>query len=413
MLVQRNVTRTSERTGDGRYTRASKVMQLPNNSDLEVDDLDTTPHSKRIAWMVFVVFAIWTAIGLMNTLQRIANTADMRESYPVWTLIKLGMGTHWLKAILSFPLVLFVERFPFSIKSWKMGVPLHFLALVVYTFAFIILRPFAVPTIYYGGEVPQVISFWQANYIILRSFLLDIVYGFLLTILGAYLWQYVVRLRRTQVMQERLQTRLMRAELHALKMQLQPHFLFNTLHTISNLAPVDSRKAQIMIARLGELLRISLEHVSSEAVPLRRELEFLSSYLEIERTRFEDRLRVVVDVGEDALNTEVPNMILQPLVENAIQHGISKKAGGGLITIRAHKQSNRILVEIADDGGESSSEEHSGWGIGLSNTKARLQQLYGTDFSFDIRSTGTGTCVQFDIPFLTVQQNLVQESAAP
>src|SRR5512141_377362 len=106
MLVQRTVTSAPGRTVEGRYTRASKVMQLPNNADIELDDVDKTSRGKRIAWMVFVVFAIWTAIGLMNTLQRIANTTDMRESYPVWTLIKLGMGTHWLKAILSFPLVL-------------------------------------------------------------------------------------------------------------------------------------------------------------------------------------------------------------------------------------------------------------------------------------------------------------------
>jgi LytS/YehU family sensor histidine kinase len=311
------------------------------------------------------------------------------------------------------PIVLFVDRFPLTVKTWKTGIPLHIFALVLYTIAFIILRPYVVPTIYYGGDIPKTITFWQANYIVLRSFLLDILYGFLVTILGAYLWQYIVRLRNTQIMQERLQTQLMRAELHALKMQLQPHFLFNTLHTISNLAPIDSRKAQIMIARLGELLRISLEHVSAEAVPLRRELDFLSNYLDIERTRFEDRLKVVMDIDDDAMNAEVPNMILQPLVENSIHHGINKKVEGGVITIRAHRQSNRVLIEIEDDGGVTPSDSFGGWGIGLSNTNARLEQLYGVDFTFDIHPTAAGTSVQFDIPFRTVQEPLLQESAAP
>jgi two-component system LytT family sensor kinase len=395
----------------GQYTRAASVMRLTDNSDLELTTGRNPNDRKHLVWMVLVVLAIWTALGLMNTLQRIANTYDMRETFPIMTLIKIGMGTHWLKAFLSLPIVWFVERYPFKAKSWKSGVLLHLLALVLYTAAFLLIRPHVVPTVYYG-DTPRVISFWQANYIALRSFLLDIIYGFLLTLLGAYLWQYVVRLRNTEIMQARLQTRLMRAELHALKMQLQPHFLFNTLHTISNLAPVDSDKVQVMIARLGELLRISLEHVSSESVPLRRELEFLSSYIEIERIRFEDRLKVVTDVDEESMNAEVPNMILQPLVENAIHHGINKKVHGGMITIHAKRQSNRVRIEIADDGG-ASAEQSRGWGIGLSNTNARLEQLYGTDFNFDIHKTEVGTSVQFDIPFRKAGEELIQESSTP
>jgi two-component system, LytTR family, sensor kinase len=395
----------------GQYTRAASVMRLTDNSDLELTTGRNPNDRKHLVWMVLVVLAIWTALGLMNTLQRIANTYDMRETFPIMTLIKIGMGTHWLKAFLSLPIVWFVERYPFTTKSWKSGVLLHLLALVLYTAAFLLIRPHVVPTVYYG-DTPRVISFWQANYIALRSFLLDIIYGFLLTLLGAYLWQYVVRLRNTEIMQARLQTRLMRAELHALKMQLQPHFLFNTLHTISNLAPVDSGKVQVMIARLGELLRISLEHVSSESVPLRRELEFLSSYIEIERIRFEDRLKVVTDVDEESMNAEVPNMILQPLVENAIHHGINKKVHGGMITIHAKRQSNRVRIEIADDGG-ASAEQSRGWGIGLSNTNARLEQLFGTDFNFDIHKTEVGTSVQFDIPFRKAGEELIQESSTP
>ena len=396
-----------------KYTKPAKVMLLPVDSETEFDLLKPSTPAKHTAWVVFVVFAIWTAIGVMNTLQRIANTTDMRGAFAIWTLVKIGMGSHWLKAILSLPIVWFIYRYPMKPERWKRGLAQHTLALVLYTIAFLLLRPYFVPTIYYGSEVPRVISFWQANYIGLRSFFLDILYGFLLTTLSAYLWQYVVRLRNTQIMQERLKTRLMRAELHALKMQLQPHFLFNTLHTISNLAPIDSRKAQIMIARLGELLRVSLEHVSSEAVPLRRELEFLSSYLEIEQTRFEDRLRIMMEIDDAALDAGVPSMILQPLVENSIQHGINKKVTGGVITIRAKRQSNRVRIEIADDGEATSSEDHGGWGIGLSNTNARLQQLFGSDFSFDLQSTEAGTSVHFDIPFLTVQESFAEETAAP
>src|SRR5437899_12977825 len=157
----------------------------------------------------------------MNTLQRIANTIGEREMFSVWTLAKLGMGTHWLKAFLSLPLIMFVERFPLSSKTWKQRLPLHFLALILYVIAFIVIRPYVVPTIYYGGEIPKIITFWEASYVAFRSFLLDILYGFLLTVLGAYLWQYNLRIRIGQIMQERMQTRLAGAELQALKMQLQ------------------------------------------------------------------------------------------------------------------------------------------------------------------------------------------------
>jgi two-component system LytT family sensor kinase/two-component system sensor histidine kinase LytS len=120
-----------------------------------------------------------------------------------------------------------------------------------------------------------------------------------------------------------------------------------------------------------------------------------------------------MEIDDDAMNAEVPNMILQPLVENSIHHGINKKVDGGVITIRAHRQSNRVLIEIADDGRVSPSDNYGGWGIGLSNTNARLEQLYGVDFTFDIHPTAAGTSVQFDIPFRAVQEPVLQESAAP
>ncbi len=413
MFVHGSVTNIDRYLESRRYTGNPKVPPLSTPVSFDNDLLLEPISAKRIRYMVLAVIAIWTAIGLMNTLQRIANTTDMRETYSLWLLIKIGMGTHWLKAALSLPLVLFVMRWPLGLANWKTRLPLHLLALVLYTAAFIVLRPFVVPTIYYGDKVPSVISYWEASYIALRSFLLDIVYGFLLTVLGAYLWQYTLKVRNAQLMQVRLQARVIGAELQALKMQLQPHFLFNTLHTISNLAATDSRKAQVMIARLGELLRISLEHVSTESVPLRRELEFLGGYLEIERTRFEERLRVEIDVEAAVMNAAVPNMILQPLVENSIQHGISRKVHGGLITIRARKQSNRTHIEVSDDGGDHSSEVHAGMGIGLSNTQARLQQSYGLDYRFEIDSTKNGTTILIDIPFLAVSEPATQELADP
>ena len=373
-----------------------------------------TSTTKRVVVLTLVVFGIWTAIGLMNTLQRIANTTDERAMFSVWTLVKIGMGTHWLKAFLSLPLILFVQRFAIDSSNWRRRVPLHVLALVVYVSAFILIRPYVVPTLYVGTNIPKVITFWQASYIALRSFLLDILYGFLLTVLGAYVWQYTQRVRDSRLMQEKMQARLARAELQALKMQLQPHFLFNTLHTISNLAAVDSAKAQVMIARLGGLLRLSLEHVSSDSVSLRRELQFLEGYLDIERARFEERLQIVTEVDEDAMSAEVPNMVLQPLVENSIRHGVSKKAQGGTITISARKRDDRVRITIHDSGGGTiEKRKSSGMGIGLSNAQARLQQLYGTDFAFHLLTRINGTTVEMDIPYRQVSDSVLQELNTP
>ena len=364
--------------------------------------------------VTLVVFAAWTAIGVLNAFQRFANTADMREQYPLWTLTKIALGSHWLKAALSLPLLWFVEHFPVTALNWKRQVPRYIVALVLYMLLFLVLRPFVVPTVFYNVSTMAPVDlsppFTEAIWVSFRSFFGDLLYSFSLTILAAYAWEYAKRIKREQLMQERLQARLARAELHALKMQLQPHFLFNTLHTISNLASVDSTKAQQMVARLSELLRLSLDHVSSEAIPVRRELDFLKTYLDIEQTRFEERLRVTIDFPEEVLDAEMPNMLLQPLVENAIKHGISKRAQGGAILLVGRHEHNRLVIAVSDDGAGTSNGTR-GSGIGISNTRARLQQMYGGDFAFEVRPTERGMVIRIDIPF-RIHSAVVQEASA-
>jgi two-component sensor histidine kinase len=364
---------------------------------------------------MLVVFAAWTAIGLMNALQRFANTADMRDKYPLWTLTKISMASTWLKAALSLPVLWMVERFPFERGAWKKRVPLYAFALVVYVAVFILVRPILVPPIFYNPATGMPMPgppFFEAFWIAVKSFFLDLIYAFCLTVLAAYVWQYIERIKQDQILQERLQAKLATAELHALKMQLQPHFLFNTLHTISNLASIDSTKAQRMIARLSELLRLSLEHVSSEAIPLRRELDFLDSYLEIEKTRFEERLRLTIDVSDEVLDAEVPSMLLQPIVENSIRHAISKKAEGGSIMIVGRKERGRVIISVSDDGSPTNDNCKRGWGIGISNTRARLQQLFESDFAFEVRPTERGTVVRIEVPFRLHAAVEAQEASA-
>ena len=202
--------------------------------------------------------------------------------------------------------------------------------------------------------------------------------------------------RSRELREAQLVARLSEAELEVLRMQLQPHFLFNTLHGISALLETDPRGARRMLTRLADLLRLSLRTDSAQEVPLREELAFLEQYLEIQRMRFGDRLQVRVEAPDgDVL---VPRLILQPLVENAIRHGIARRAGAGRVAIRAVVEGDRLRLTVEDDGaGVGGGTE--GHGIGLSNTRARLAQLYGTAGSLGLADReGGGAVVTVGIP---------------
>jgi LytS/YehU family sensor histidine kinase len=241
-------------------------------------------------------------------------------------------------------------------------------------------------------------TFWIG----VRSFIVDNAWGFFSVVLGLHLWQYARQARERALNESRLETRLASAELQILKMQLQPHFLFNTLNTIYNLIPINGREAQKTVSRLSDLLRFSLDHVTTEKVTLEQELAFLMEYVGIEKVRFEERLRVEQDVAADTLQAEVPNMILQPLVENAIRHGIGKKAAGGMVRISAARETDRLSITITDDGvhpAPDGQDSVQGTGIGLANTRARLTKLYGENFHFSLEPHGQGTRVRLSIPF--------------
>jgi len=185
-------------------------------------------------------------------------------------------------------------------------------------------------------------------------------------------------------------------------MQLHPHFLFNTLNSISVLMRDDTQAANRMLLRLSELLRVSLKRESNQEIPLREELEFLGSYLEIEQTRFQDRLTVNFDIEKDTLDAYVPNLILQPIVENAIRHGIAPRAEAGLIQIQAYRENGSVELCVKDNGAGLSETEGIKSGIGLANTWKRLEKLYAEHYGFEISSPSTGGLqVILKIPFHT------------
>jgi len=205
------------------------------------------------------------------------------------------------------------------------------------------------------------------------------------------------------------ENQLTNAKLSALKLQLQPHFLFNTLNTISSLMEFDVKGGQKMVSRLGDLLRSLLDQNKRNIISLNEEVEFIQNYLNIEQVRFQDRLTLNFDIDDKALNAQVPSLILQPLVENAIKHGFSNRTEEGTISVSAQKLSNHLLEMVVKDDGNGTNQEMVTLlekGIGLKNVKERLVQLYPEEHLFKIVSeSNSGFEAIIHIPYKTYETN--------
>jgi sensor histidine kinase YesM len=198
-----------------------------------------------------------------------------------------------------------------------------------------------------------------------------------------------------------LETSLVEAQLQALQRQVHPHFLFNTLNTISGLMRSNVGAADRMIAQLGDLLRMTLHTSGTQVQSVKDELDVLQKYLEIEQTRFGSRLSIDMQIDPDTLDAQVPTLLLQPLVENAVRHGIAPNARPGWIAIHAKRATSRLVVDIRDSGDGLPPDRLMALnrGVGLNNTRARLQHLYQADFAFTFSNIDRGFCVTVSIPF--------------
>jgi two-component system LytT family sensor kinase len=220
-------------------------------------------------------------------------------------------------------------------------------------------------------------------------------YWLILGVQAAFIYQRMYR--EQQVASAELEGRLTQARLESLRLQLHPHFLFNTLNAISAYVDADPERARRMIARLGELLRRTLNGGTAAELPLSQELDLLAPYLEIQRIRFGDRLSIELKVPDDVADALIPTLMLQPLVENAVEHGVSRTFNGARVRLTAEQKGERLRLEITDNGpGPVGSSE----GVGLANTRARLVELYGGAHRFDLSARDTGgTIVSIELPF--------------
>jgi two-component system LytT family sensor kinase len=214
---------------------------------------------------------------------------------------------------------------------------------------------------------------------------------------------YSLRLRARREQAIQLTSQLAEARIDALRRQLDPHFLFNTLNAIASLVERDPRGVRRMIARLGDLLRHSFEGGDAPEVPLRRELALLGLYVDIVRVRFQDRLTVDIAVDDDVLDALVPTFILQPLVENSVKHGVEKRTEGGRIVVEGARDGDTLVLRVRDDGGAAAADTlnaPTGRGVGVRNTRARLQQLYGSAQRFTLARDGDrGVVAEIRLPY--------------
>lgn len=293
-----------------------------------------------------------------------------------------GLATWYPWGVLA-PLIFWVcRRFPMEPGTWKRSLGAHVPAALVFISLYNFIR-WGLSYIPWIDEKPIP---WRM--LMLGQFFLTFLsYIALVSVYQA--WRNYRRFQERQLRMSQLETQLARAELQALKMQLQPHFLFNTLNAISTLVHRDPDKADEMITQLSELLRMTLDHGGAQEVTLEEELDFLQRYLDIQQMRFQDRLTVRLDVPTASLDARVPNQILQPIVENAIKHGLDARPGGGLIEIMGVRENGHLTLTVRDDG-PGLQDTPAREGVGLGNTRARLRSLYGRAGGLELRNHRDG-----------------------
>ena len=222
-------------------------------------------------------------------------------------------------------------------------------------------------------------------------------YWLILGVQAAFIYQRMYREQRVAAAE--LEGRLTEARLEALRLQLHPHFLFNTLNAISAFVGAEPDRARRMIARLGELMRRTLDGGTAAEQSLSQELDLLAPYLEIQRIRFGDRLSIELDVNDGAGDGLIPTLMLQPLVENAVEHGVKRTKDAGRVRLSAQRSGDRLRLEIVDNGPGPAG---GGEGVGLANTRARLAGLYGAAHRLELRALEAGgTAVAIELPFKT------------
>ena len=339
------------------------------------------------------IWAVWLVVALVTAFQTYAAGFAGGPRFTLGQAVTAGLIWYSVWAILT-PLVVMVARWSAGERRLGRLLAIHVVFALVIAVMHAALYSALNAMLYFRAPWAP----WSNSLVVMKlatSIHVHLmIYAIIVAIvLGAHTYR---TMRDREVAAARLEAQLAGAETAALRAQLQPHFLFNTLNAISALVPLDPVASQRLIARLGDLLRLSIDQHRSQQNALADELDFTDTYLAIEQARLGDRLRIVRDIAPDMRSVQVPALLLQPLAENAVRHGIASSIKGGTLTIEAKPAGDMMRIRIADDGkGAGAIEE----GVGLGNARLRLRQLYGERQSREIDTApGRGFRVTVMVP---------------
>lgn len=375
--------------------------------DHGADHLD--PPSRRFVWTAALV--LFTITGFLRFTYKFFDDVAHRESGTLARrVIEESTGTY-AAMVLFIAVVSFAWEYPLDRPGWRKRIAAHVAVMIAVSIAhttlLLVSRSVIFPAVGLGAYD---YGYMPARY--LMEFGNDAV-GYAVWIVVIMTYRHYWTARQREIRTAQLERGLAQAELRSLRLQLQPHFLFNALNTISSTMYDEPRSADRMIGQLSELLRLSLRTSHTQEVPLRDELEVLSCYLGIMRARFGEALCVRVHAAADVQSALVPSLLLQPLVENAIRHGNASRTGRGTIDIRVTHTDETLEIDVADDGpGAPADTDIFGRGVGLSATRERLRLLYGDAHRFRAANRGGGFAVTISLPLRGVAAHTSEESPA-
>jgi hypothetical protein len=363
--------------------------------------MNSASGTKRKAAKWIAIWAVWTLFGLFFASQFALQNQLSKNPVPFWQILSWQMISGYVWFAFSPAILYLANKFPLEEKRWITSLPVHVVASVVAALLQQVVDTFVLTRLGYppGREFGSFLEAYKV-FVFINLHLGILIYWGVVGFKSAF--NYYQKYRERELQTSQLEARLAQSRLQVLKMQLHPHFLFNTLNAISELIYKDPESADRMITDLSDLLRMSFEKLEVQEVPLKQELEFLEKYIEIERMRFHDRLKIEMQIAPETLDAGVPNMILQPLVENAIKHGIAPRSSGGRIDIAVARSNGHLELTVRDDGiGVPFGDlENLPEGVGLSNTRRRLRHLYGDQHRFALEAIkANGLKVRMEIPF--------------
>jgi two-component system, LytTR family, sensor kinase len=361
----------------------------------------TTRRQTLSKWVL--IFACWTFLAFLFSGPQMIQALRLNRAADGWDSVfgELIFSYLWLALT---PLAIWLSQ-SFRIESGQRfkRLTIHFLASLIFLLIQVLLfTVISTPFGWYSHITP----FWNRYFLLILNFTPTNVMFYWGVVVIEHAVDYYRKLQERELNASQLEAQLAQSQLEVLKMQLHPHFLFNTLNAISALIRESPDEADEMVSRLGDLLRMTLETAGLQEVPFTKELEFLQHYIAIEQTRFQDRLKVEMAIEPETLEGWVPSMILQPLVENSVRHGVAPRPEGGCIKIKAWRDNSLLRLEVEDDGpglcGEMPLKER----VGLTNTRARVSNLYGDEHGLKLHhAAGGGLVVSLSIPFRTVSDS--------